>query len=424
MSLPTTTVCLIIKDEALYISEWLAHYSALGFDEIVVYDNGSTDGTSEILRRSAPVLGNLTIVDWSNPQSEKPQVAAYCDALSRCETDWIAFYDTDEFLVLHESSSIGEYLSQVPEAVGAIAVNWLLFGSSGEAVYGPEMVTKRFRNCASADWGKNKLFKSIAKVRATRMIDHPHSVHLEPGYHYADAEFSQVSFEEPAKTATITHKGAQLNHYVLRSREEYQDKIRRGNVNLRDSDARKRAKFNEDFWVHHDTNHREDRSIEPWAVKAEPIYRQLLQVCPSAVREGWIEVLRIKEKAAELEKALEERSRLAKEMRELAAQRERQLEQEIAAITDKVRKRDADLAKNSERIGELENRLKERFRELASMTQMLAAMERELKVQQDAISGILSSTSWRVTGPLRKMLDLLRGAHWRTDSADGARRTE
>lgn len=271
----TATVCLIIKDEARYVAEWLAHYVALGFDEILVYDNGSTDGTTEILQRWAAALGRITLVDWSAPPSNRPQVAAYADGLARCRTDWIAFIDTDELLVLHGDDSIGSYLAKAPATVGAIAVNWLLFGSSGETAYRPEAVATRFRQCAAPAWGKNKFFKTIARVGAVAGIDHPHSVQLSPGYLYVDSDFHEVAFEEPAKTATISHRRAQLNHYVLRSAEEYEEKVQRGNVNLRDDHTRKRAKFTEEFWRHHDTNHREDRSIDIWIERARPIHDRL-----------------------------------------------------------------------------------------------------------------------------------------------------
>lgn len=271
----TATVCLIIKNEARYVTEWLAHYVSLGFDEIVVYDNGSTDETRAILERSVATLGCISVIDWSDPPTDNPQISAYADALFRCRTEWIAFFDTDELLVLHAHESIGSYLAQAPAQVGAIAVNWLLFGSSGEVSYRPELVARRFRMCAAPNWGKNKFFKTIARVRATSEIAGAHSVKLVPGYYYADNEFREIAFESSSKTAEISHRYAQLNHYVLRSAEEYEQKVMRGNVKFRESHGHKRTKFNAEFWTHHDTNHREDRSVDRWIERAEPILKRI-----------------------------------------------------------------------------------------------------------------------------------------------------
>ncbi|MFG1358490.1 glycosyltransferase family 2 protein [Xanthobacter pseudotagetidis] len=42
-------ICAIVRDEAPYVLEWVAHHRALGFDHIFVFDNESRDGTSELL---------------------------------------------------------------------------------------------------------------------------------------------------------------------------------------------------------------------------------------------------------------------------------------------------------------------------------------------------------------------------------------
>ena len=45
-------ICAIFKDEAPYLLEWLAFHKMIGVDLFFLYDNGSSDGGSELIRRS------------------------------------------------------------------------------------------------------------------------------------------------------------------------------------------------------------------------------------------------------------------------------------------------------------------------------------------------------------------------------------
>ena len=40
-------LCGIVRNEIRSVVEWLAHYKALGFTDFLIYDNSSTDGTSD-----------------------------------------------------------------------------------------------------------------------------------------------------------------------------------------------------------------------------------------------------------------------------------------------------------------------------------------------------------------------------------------
>jgi hypothetical protein len=44
-------VCLFVRDEERDIAEWLAFQFAVGFDAVILYDNGSVDRTAEIAQR-------------------------------------------------------------------------------------------------------------------------------------------------------------------------------------------------------------------------------------------------------------------------------------------------------------------------------------------------------------------------------------
>jgi Glycosyl transferase family 2 len=42
-------ICLIVKNEAPYLLEWIAYHRVIGVDRFLIYNNDSTDETSSIL---------------------------------------------------------------------------------------------------------------------------------------------------------------------------------------------------------------------------------------------------------------------------------------------------------------------------------------------------------------------------------------
>jgi hypothetical protein len=72
-------LCAIVRNEIRAIVEWLAHYKALGFSDLLIYDNASTDGTTEVLR-ALDTAGELIHLDWPHEMGPRPQRLAYAHA--------------------------------------------------------------------------------------------------------------------------------------------------------------------------------------------------------------------------------------------------------------------------------------------------------------------------------------------------------
>jgi glycosyltransferase involved in cell wall biosynthesis len=269
-------VCLIVKNEARYLVEWVAHYLAMGFDEILVYDNGSTDSTAAVVDSFARRESAVTLHAWPDLPGRVPQTSAYADAMHRTRCEWLAFFDADELLVLKQHDRIQEFLGRYPDETGAVAINWLLFGSSGQRSYVDELQSIRFRMCArNAPGTKNRFVKSIVRVDATAEAG-VHTVRLKPGFRYYGDDGQLRSLLGDAKTATVSHEYAQLNHYVVRSLQEFREKRARGNATRTIESPEKYAGRDERFWKSHSTNHREDSAIDPWVAKAAGMRRKLL----------------------------------------------------------------------------------------------------------------------------------------------------
>ena len=123
-------VCAIFKDEAPYLLEWLAFHRMIGVDLFVLYDNGSSDGGSDLIRASS-FARNVTLIDWPDRPG---QLSAYNHfrVNHAPRFTWVAFIDIDEFIMPLAGSSIRDILMRPAYAPYAqILLQWLVFGPSG-----------------------------------------------------------------------------------------------------------------------------------------------------------------------------------------------------------------------------------------------------------------------------------------------------
>ena len=145
-------VCAIVKNEGPIIGEWLGYHFALGFDAAVVLDNGSTDGTAQVVEAAARDFDvRSASVRDNGPATQTEAYVAACRAFG-AEFDWMAFVDADEFVTPTLDASVKDLLVLF-DAHRAVCLNWLMFGSAGHFTRPDDLVIEAFRTCAPASFG-------------------------------------------------------------------------------------------------------------------------------------------------------------------------------------------------------------------------------------------------------------------------------
>ncbi|HEY0183383.1 MAG TPA: glycosyltransferase family 2 protein [Rhodopila sp.] len=273
----SVTLCAIVRDEGPYLLEWLAWYRLLGFDQIVIYDNGSADESAELL----PALHRSGLIDhrpWPDRDGEQPQLPAYRHATAECVTEWIAFLDADEFLVLHDCRRITDLLQRLPEDCSAVAFNQRFFGSAGLSGYDDRLVIERFTRTSPPDHPLNVWIKTIARANRIKAISNPHSCELRSGY-YVEPGGRACVLDGQSRTHHISLTHGQYNHYILKSREEYLKKKSKGRVSVAREDPERFVKYTDAFFALHDQNDCEDTSAARLAEAVRAERDRLIRIC-------------------------------------------------------------------------------------------------------------------------------------------------
>jgi hypothetical protein len=278
----TSSVCAIVKDEREYLVEWVAYYRLLGFDRIIVYSNDCSDG-SDALLDAMQGLGLVIHRPWPSRPGEAPQLTAYADAVARSETRWLLFADADEFLNLMSDLCVRDFLGRYADDVGAIAINWRLFGSCGAEIASPAPVLKRFNRAAPLDHHLNYHIKTMAVAADVAFAD-VHHVALRSG-RYVNPNGRDVVFRRPG-FSTPAPRTARINHYIVKSRAEYARKRTRGIASVAPEDPAKASSRTDDFFDYHDRNEEEDRTIQHWLPALEQEMARIEQLIASLSDRG------------------------------------------------------------------------------------------------------------------------------------------
>lgn len=254
---PKIACCAIMKNEGPYIHEWVAHYKNLGFDEICIYENDSSDN-SRMLLEDLSSKGLITHVSWPSLDRNSPQISAYSDFLEKTSSDWVLFCDADEFLVLHNNDCIHDLMDNLEDQVTQVCVNWRIFGSSGHESKSDDLVLSRFQNSSEKSFQINRHVKSF--VRPCSVIEmHIHAPLTKGACIYPDGTPLKFNDGEQGIAPEIKLDVASIHHYFTRSREEWNVKKGRGNANRASNARDKYIRYHEGMFVKHDRNEIENK---------------------------------------------------------------------------------------------------------------------------------------------------------------------
>ena len=105
-------ICAIIKQESLYLEEFIEYYIKLGIKKMILYDNNDLDDENlNYLLNKTIFQDFIEIIDYRGISHAQKKAYNDCYNNNKYIYDWIAFFDIDEFLYLNGFQNINEFLS-------------------------------------------------------------------------------------------------------------------------------------------------------------------------------------------------------------------------------------------------------------------------------------------------------------------------
>ena len=229
-------ICLMVKDDT-DIVEWITYHNRIGVNKFYVFDNMSKPPLESLLK---PFIDNKLvtyeysyggempwyqkfinrfITEWRADSNKQVYINDMCAKKYMNKHKWLGYLDTDEFVrfLPHEATSsnaIPEYSSLInaladtdPSCAG-VQLPWMLFGSSGFLQRPKGGVLGHYSKCYPGNMVKS--FSLTKFVTGHSLI---HDMEYKPG------------------NISCRSKKLRIDHYAIKSREDYENKMIRGSGN-------------------------------------------------------------------------------------------------------------------------------------------------------------------------------------------------
>jgi hypothetical protein len=293
-----------MKNEAPFVLEWIAYHKVIGFDEIVICSNPSNDGMEELLAALA-AAGEIRHLRIDVAAGESPQQKAsraFTAEVGYRSADWYLWLDADEFLNVHAGDrTVSAFLDAIAYRQFAL-INWRIFGSAGQKSFPGRFVSDAFICAAAPDFEaqleQKTLFRYSAAVKSfgVRGINRPLLIKnsmvtvadmvvgtgKQPVARWPKHKLWLRGADTPGtlkvRPDEFGWKFAQINHYIVRTPEFFALKRLRGRGYQANAVGPANDRHTDAFFVEHDRNEAEDRSILHWEDRVTEEIARLMRI--------------------------------------------------------------------------------------------------------------------------------------------------
>lgn len=242
--------CSSVRDQSPDMPEWfIHHYYNIGINAFYVMDDGSHPPLSDFdVDNYYGIPSTAITFSYFNEEERSKHglvmqefLNDQCNRKWGSQHDWIAYVDVDEFIGLPGNETLQDILRPLTDDpdVGAVGVHWLIHTSSGH-LHRQASVRQAFTECnADPDAGaaglgpdepwpreSNEHVKSLVKPSLYGGNASPHNFHTLNGSREVDVAGRTIDqhWKRPVERDRVA-----LHHYMVKSKEEYAQKLARGN---------------------------------------------------------------------------------------------------------------------------------------------------------------------------------------------------
>ena len=209
-------VTLLVRDEVDVVAATVEHHLAQGADVVVATDNGSVDGTAEVLAEYAAA----GVVDLIHEPDHTYRQAEWVTRMARRAAadhgaDWVVHVDADEFWVPRDrSATLRDVLAAVPQEYGSVVARRT------------DLVARR--GTPERAWPRRLRWRNLATVSERGTPLAPKVCHrADAGVLVAQGNHA-VTRADGSVLAPLPDEPVDVLHVPLRSWEQFRRKIDNG----------------------------------------------------------------------------------------------------------------------------------------------------------------------------------------------------
>jgi len=197
----------IVKNEYLYLSEFIEYYKLQGVTHFWIADNESDDDTPWLLEQYQNEWPNFYVLKAEGSSAQMPFYRSWL-TLNRQIDFPVLVVDCDEF-VTSKGLNLNHDINNVLHSNNTHAINipWKLFGSSGIETYDDRLVIEKFLHHENTT---NPHFKTCLIPKYFKDAQNPHDLKVRGDTIYNGDYF-----------------GLYVNHYHTKSKDEYRIKCQK-----------------------------------------------------------------------------------------------------------------------------------------------------------------------------------------------------
>lgn len=211
------TIITIIKDEHLYLKDWIEYHINLGIDQFFIFEDFGSKSHKDITKKY-DYVNLLSLSEITNKRTDKYRQICYTrDCLKyikdNFKCDWLFVIDIDEYITTN-SLNLDKYNNY-----DCIILYWKNFGANG-LIHKPDYSTKSIveiytKKCPIID---EKCMKICYNMNTF-------NIHYYISHHQINRLICKWCNSDFSTENKIIYDNIYLRHYITKSYEEWIDKL-------------------------------------------------------------------------------------------------------------------------------------------------------------------------------------------------------
>lgn len=220
-------ICAILKDEQLYLKEWIDWHLNLGFTKIFLYEDFTSSSHEEITKDYPQVeLHSMKEVSSCVEGRVGRQIAVYNHFIKTHKKGWCLFIDIDEYLHFDEDVTLESLITDFKDEYG-IEIQWKCYGANGH-IKRPQMsIQEAYIEDYREHWNPHWKFKCFVNLEKSQGLEQ-NFVNCHYHKRVVNTEHQKGDFRQSRNK--LSYKLCWINHYITKSWQDYCLRLQRGNI--------------------------------------------------------------------------------------------------------------------------------------------------------------------------------------------------